>query len=245
MSWVMVGSAAVSVAGGLLNKKDAPTYIPLEKVDPTEAQANALQGNLQNLQGAIDLSSQSAQASQDIALNLLNQAIPGYSDLVSGLSSIALSNLQNPSEIPQDVLDQTIKRTAELGLGTGITGEAQNFNLARNLGLTSLDVRNQNIGQSQSILSGLAAISPQVSVTSPLSMFMTPAQQAQFQLQQNMAVQQSQQGQADIEANVGNWNSQNLWNSIGGAVGAVTGELSKNNQKNNLPVTIGPIQGAS
>jgi hypothetical protein len=87
---------------------------------------------------------------------LLNQALPGYQGMVSGLQTGAMNLLQGPTtqsllagNVPADVQDQ-IRRSAAYtslaggtaGAGTGTTGAIT----ARDLGLTSLDLMQRGVG---------------------------------------------------------------------------------------------------
>jgi hypothetical protein len=87
---------------------------------------------------------------------LLNQALPGYQGMVSGLQGGAMNLLQGPTtqsllagNVPADVQDlirrsaaQTSLAGGTAGAGTGTTGAIT----ARDLGLTSLDLMQRGVG---------------------------------------------------------------------------------------------------
>lgn len=149
---------------------------------------------------------------------MLESAIPGYNNIVSGTSSKIQDMLGGV--IPKDVEEQ-IQRSAagqSLAGGYGGTGMAHNLN-ARDLGLTSLDLINKGINSAQSWLGTMKSVagSPQVDVT---SMFISPAMRAgnEWQNQTNKFQRNWLNNQIDASYS---WNNQ-----LGASLGAADQQIS-------------------
>lgn len=229
MSWLYVGGTVISLGSSFLNKKKAPKYEALEKVDPQEAEAKGLQGNLANLPAAQALSRQSALGAQSTALEALNISIPGFSDFTNRLTSLASSRLDDPSRLPDDVVQNVQQQVGEMGLNTGISGQAQDFNLSRHLGMTSLETESRNINEGIAMQQAVIGMMPQLSVTSPLQSLISPQERFRAEIQQNANEQGIKQSQADISANVDNWNRGNIAGAVASAGGALAGGVDWSN----------------
>jgi hypothetical protein len=110
----------------------------------------------QGIQFGLGAAPQINQFNMEQLQGLLNQALPGYQGMVSGLQTGAMDLLQGPTtqsllagNVPADVQNQ-IRRSAAYqsliggtaGAGTGTAGAIT----ARDLGLTSLDLINRGVG---------------------------------------------------------------------------------------------------
>src|ERR1043166_1627111 len=108
-------------------------------------------------------------------LSLLNKAIPGYSQIQQNLAKQAASYSANPYQLPAGVADNLNRLAAERGIHTGVKGQAQDYSLLRDFGVNLLNYGQQNINNTQSILSTLAGLG-KVNPLSPLSFYGTPGQ---------------------------------------------------------------------
>jgi hypothetical protein len=115
---------------------------------------------------------------------MLQSAIPNYNELTAGVSGNINSMLKG--EIPQDVQDAIQSNAASKAISGGYSGTGMSHNLvARDLGLTSLDLIQKGIGSAESWLKTAAAIT-EPNFFNVASMFVTPDQEfnATFQNQQ-------------------------------------------------------------
>lgn len=121
-------------------------------------------------------------------ISLLNQSIPGYSQIAQNLSNQALQASANPYGLPKEFSDNLARQAAERGINTGVRGQANDFSLLRDFGVNSLQYGQQQLQSSQNILQTLAGLS-KVNPLSPLSMYIQPGQALQGAYQQQSADQ--------------------------------------------------------
>lgn len=138
---------ATSILGQLLfEEKEKPqTYKP-----PTlaESQAASVAGNRAVLPEAERLGSEINRYNQDELLKALRGAIPGYDELVAGISGNIASGLKG--EIPDDVSDAVQNSAAARALAGGYGGSGMSGNLvARDLGLTSYGISQKALDSAQ------------------------------------------------------------------------------------------------
>lgn len=107
------------------------------------------------LPGATEFASGLNKSALDDLTGILDTAIPGYSDMQASRAGAVGSLLKG--EIPQDVSDAVFRRGAARSLGGGYAGSEFGRNLvARDLGLTSLDI----LGQGMSGMTSLIGSTP-------------------------------------------------------------------------------------
>lgn len=213
----MMGASIGSFLNAFFNKKKAPQTIPYTPVNPQQEQQTAIQGNIASLPNLDTLLSQSNRFQQTQANQLMNSALPGYSQFSQNLLATASKQASNPYAIPQGVVDQLRQYASENAVGGG-TGAASGFagnDLLRSLGINALQYGQTNLNSAMQALSVLTGTAPRVSPMSPLSFMVTPAQQIQNQTYTNTLQQQIAQGGANAQTAAKNWNTQNLWDSIG------------------------------
>lgn len=149
-----------------------------------QAQSGAIAENLQALPQAESLVSQANLFSQDQITAMLNAAIPGY----SGMQAAAGQNIESmlKGEIPQDVSAAIQNSAAARSLGLGIGGSGASKNLvARDLGLTSLDLTQRGLSSMENWMRTSASIY-EPNMMNVASMFVSPMQQYQTQNEQNI-----------------------------------------------------------
>lgn len=224
MSWVAIGSAAVTVVGGLVSsnqaKKSAGKVTPYENVNLQQEQQNALQGNL-GAQGSIeDLLTRANTFQQGQASSLAEQAMPGYGDLSRSLTQRAQTMADNPYDVPQEVTKNLERLAAERGISAGTRGQFNDFSLLRDFGVNSLQYGQTNIQGAQSITGLLASIAPKVNPMSPLSFYVTPQQNAATTTENNTNNQAIAQAGANNMARVQTQANTDLWSNLSQLAGA-------------------------
>jgi len=219
MSWAAVAAAAVSVGGALLSKKKAPTAVPTTPVNLQDQQNAAVTGNL-NAEGNIEtLLSKANSYTQQQAIDLMNKAVPGYAAFASNLMKTGADKLANPYALPQGVEDNLNRISAERGISRGTAGQTNQYSALRDLGVNMLDYGNQNFQQALQALTTVTGTAPRISPMSPMSFFVTPAQNAQVAASNNANAQATAQGAANASTAANNFNNQNLWDSISKGTG--------------------------
>jgi hypothetical protein len=143
-----------------------------ESPDATNALSKAIDGNLRNMPKAQEMTTAVNDFNQNEVLNLLRRAIPDYDEITQTASSTIASQLRG--EIPQGVQDQIQNSAAASALSGGFGGSGVHKNLvARDLGLTSLEMTNRALGSAQSWIQHQRQTLPgTLDVT---SMFVSPA----------------------------------------------------------------------
>lgn len=226
-TWAAVVSGAVTVGGALLNKQKAPAAAPYVPIDPSKVTSDSLNADLANQGKAQQLSATTNSFNQGQATQLMNQALPGYSDFSGNLTKTASNLAANPYEVPQSVVDQLTQYAGENNINEG-TGAASGFsksNLLRSLGVNALQYGQSNIQTAMSALGVLTGTAPRISPTSPLSFMLQPSQVLAAQTNNNTQQQAVQQGANNANAAAGNANSSNLWDSLTSGQGSIAGLL--------------------
>lgn len=104
---------------------------------------------------------------------MLAASIPGYANIKSSIANNIGSMVRG--EIPQSVQDQVQLNDAAKAIGGGFAGSGMHSDLvARDLGLTSLNLTQQGLSSAESWMKTIEAGSPIMNVA---SMFITPGQQ--------------------------------------------------------------------
>lgn len=150
-----------------------PTVPPAP--DLGESQATAIASNLAALPGAEELVSKANAFTQEQITKMLETAIPNYGTLTRTATSNIESMLKG--EIPKDVQDAISRSDAAKALGGGYSGTTFHTNLlARDLGLTSLELTQRGLTSAESWIQMMDQLfSPGTINVS--SMFITPAMQ--------------------------------------------------------------------
>jgi hypothetical protein len=155
-----------------------PRVPTVPQLDLGTEQQKAIDQNQAALPGAEKLVSDTNQFSMDQITQMLNQAIPGYSATQAQLGKNLASEAKG--EIPQDVSDRILNMDAGKALGGGYAGSGAHSALeARDLGLTSLDLTNKALVDTENWMKTASALyePSQINVS---SMFVNPSQRASF-----------------------------------------------------------------
>lgn len=218
-TWGYIAVGVGTAVGGYLSKPKAPKAAHLQTVDPQDEQRAAIQGNLDNADDIEALVSRSNSFTQAQANGLMEKAMPGYANISAKFMKQADGLLTDPYNVPTDVADNLTRIAAERGISTGVRGQAGEFSLLRDLGVNSLQIGGQRISQAQSIIQTIGGLAPRVNPMSPISFYVTPAQQLQSKTGTNAAQFSANQAQNNAEAAASNAQS-SMW---GGAVANLAG----------------------
>lgn len=195
------------------NQIKAPKTAQYTPVDLQAEQAKAVSGNLANLESIEKLTSKTNTYNQSEATRLMEQAIPGWSQLQSAATAQAQKLLTNPYELDSDTQEYLAKQAAERGISAGTRGQFSDFSYLKDFGITSMQAAQSRISQAQSLMGTLASTSPRVNPMSPISMYITPQAQAEETRFTNVRQQETQQAQYNAEAARNNWKWQSYMNS--------------------------------
>ena len=168
---------AGNLLGTVLGGASKPVVPPWQNISLPQQQGAAIAANSAALPASESLVSSSNSFSQDQISKMLEQAIPGYNSIVGSASSNIESMLKG--EIPTDVSQAVQTSDAAQAIGGGYAGSGAARNLvARDLGLTSLNLTQQGLSSAQSWISSMNNIfAPgQLNVS---SMFISPQQMFQ------------------------------------------------------------------
>lgn len=221
--WGAVIGAVVSVGGGLVAsnqaKKNAPKGVPYENVNLSDQQKAAISGNAEAEQNIETLLSRANNYTQKQAIDLINQAVPGYSEFAKTLTETGQKKLNDPYALPDDVTANLNRISAERGISRGTAGQTNQYSALRDLGVNMLDYGNQNFQQALQALTTVTGTAPRISPMSPMSFYVTPAQNAQVAAGNNAQNQAIAQGAVNAQSAANNWANQNLWDSISKGAG--------------------------
>lgn len=148
-----------------------PKVPEVKPVSLGEEQQRAISENLAAAPGAAKL----AQLSQDQIRKMMEQAIPGFEGIVAKGSGNVADLLAG--KIPSDVSEAVQRSSAGRSLSGGYGGSGMARNLvARDLGLTSLDLTQQGLRSAESWIGAMEQLySPSEAIFT--GMFVTPQQQ--------------------------------------------------------------------
>lgn len=218
MSWIAIGAGVVVGGATYMSQKSQKAPGQAAAVDPAAVQANALMANNRNTPEIEALLRRANAFTQGQNLSLLDQAIPGYSQIAQNLSNQAMQASADPYALPKEFSDNLARQAAERGINTGVRGQAGDFSLLRDFGVNSLQYGQQQLASSQNILQTLAGLA-KVNPLSPLSMYIQPGQALQGAYQQQSADQaamNAQQAAANRQAAA-------PWNALAAGAGAFAG----------------------
>lgn len=132
-----------------------------------DAQSKAIQANIKTLPEAQALTSSTNTFNQNELNKLLDLALPGGREQITGTISSLLKG-----EVPKDVADFVSRSAAQRAVGGGFAGSQAASNLTtRDLGITSLQATQAGFDSAQQWLAG--ALAPRFDVT---NMFISPTQ---------------------------------------------------------------------
>lgn len=182
-------------AGLAEGKPDIPQF---KAIDIGQEQQKATTNNLAALPGIENLASQTNSFNIDQVQKMLRTTIPGYDSMVSGISGNI--NSQIHGEIPKDVQDAIQSSAAARSLtgGFGGTGMAGNL-VARDLGLTSLNLTQQGQSSAENWMSSMSKMM-QPGMFNTSAMFLTPEQQFSADVSER-----DKQFQHDYVSNMNDW----------------------------------------
>ena len=208
------------------SKPVVPTWNP---VTLQGAQANATSANEANLPGIESLVGTTNQFNASQMTSLLNSVMPGWSGAATQAGKNITSELQG--QIPTDVAEQIQSSTAAQALTGGFGGSGLMGNtLAKNLGLTSLQLMNQGQSSLQSWSSLIDSMYAPGQMNAA-SMFVDP--QTMFNdTMQNQEMQFGQQWTQNQINAMPNPQSVGEWKFGTGLMSGLTGGLLKHGRGN-------------
>lgn len=163
---------AKSILGALLFDKK-PKVPDLPELDLTEAQQQAISGNLANLPGMEKLASQVNNFLSQQINAAAERIMPGYSKLL-GTSTEALQSAVE-GNLPEGVATNIRRYAAERGVGSGTVGsQFEDFSAVNLLGRESLQYSMNALNTADRWLSQARQATPLFNFQ---SMFISPAQQ--------------------------------------------------------------------
>jgi len=143
----------------------------LERLDVGEAAKEGLKFQEENIEQAQRIARTADVEAQQRSFDLLEQALPGFSDFQAQLGDVFSEIAVSPFELPSSVESLIRQQAAERGIRGGFAGsEFGDFDVVRNLGMEALQLGNQRIGQAQSLFQTLVGTAPTVNPTSALSL---------------------------------------------------------------------------
>jgi len=234
-SWVAVGSAAVAVGGQLLKPKAKAAQLAAP-IDLNAEAKKSIAGNIANEGDIESLISRANTFNQDQNIALMEKAMPGYGELSKSLTKTAQDQLADPYGVPKDVEANIARLAAERGISAGTKGEFNDFSLLRDFGVNSLQYGQSRIQSAQGITGLLASIAPKVNPLSPMSFYVTPAQQAQVAA----GNQSNQQASNNATAAANNFNNGQTWDSIIKSAGSLYGAATADGKGGNLVTSPDP-----
>ncbi len=224
--WGAIAGAAISVGGSAIaannSKKKAAGVADGALVNLQDQQNNAITGNLLQEGNIETLLSKANGYTQQQATDLMNKAVPGYSDFANNLIKTGQQKLANPYALPDDVTQNLNRISAERGISRGTAGQTNQYSGLRDLGLNMLDYGDRNFQQAIQALTTVTGTAPRISPMSPMSFYVTPNQNAAVAAGNASTLQSAANAQTAAQ----NYNNQNLWDSISKGVGVAAGAVA-------------------
>jgi hypothetical protein len=189
---LMIGGSAMAAG----KKVKVPNF---NRVNVENEQKAAITGNLAALEPATELARKTTAAEQSQLETQLRRAIPGYDQLVAQASKTIGSRLRG--EVDQDIQSQLQRSVAGRAVGGGFKeSEGIRTNLlARDFGLTAMQIQNQGLAQAQSFIQQQRAFG-MVQPFSVSSMFISPTQRINLALQENQSQYNRDMAAAQVAA---------------------------------------------
>lgn len=179
-----LGGAGLGILGSIFGAGKKVKVPELKKVNAEQEQQAAIKQNIASLQPATELAQKTTEAEQGMLEQQLRKAIPNYDQLVSQMGQNIGASLRG--EIAPDVAGQIQRSAAGRALAGGY-GAGTNVGralTARDLGITSMQLQNQGLGQAMDFMRQQRSIA-MVQPFSVSSMFISPSQRINLELQQN------------------------------------------------------------
>ena len=229
------------------NQIKAPKTAEYTPVDLQAEQAKAIAANNANFEGASALSTKTNTYNQAESNRLMEMALPGWSKLQASLTSTAQNLLKNPYELDADQEQYLARVASERGMSAGTRGQFSDYSLMKDFGISSMQYGQNRIAQAQSLAGMLASSAPRVNPMSPISMYITPQQQAEETRFTNVRQQDTLQAKYNAEAAAHNqkWQSyMNAWAQHNAEMGAIWGSgLGDKNNNSIFSAEYGTGQG--
>jgi len=180
-----------------------PKVPDLPKLTLSAEQQKALKANLSAIPQAEQIAGKVDLFNQQQIDQMLSNVIPNYQAIRGNISE----NIQalTSGQIPTDVSEAVQRSDAARAIGGGYAGsEAQRNLVARDLGLTSLDLTQRGLASAESWMKTAASIY-EPGMFNVASMFITPGQQAQFDVEERDKQFQAQWMRNQIAAMPAPW----------------------------------------
>jgi hypothetical protein len=213
--------------GGFLSSLfgSKPNVPGLRQLDLGTEQALSIANNQRNLPGMEALIGQANAFTAEDINKWLSIAMPWYQSASTQIGKNINDELAG--KIPTDVSQQVQNSAAAKAIGGGFSGSGMHGDLvARDLGLTSLDLTQKGLSSAESWMQTMDKLYAP-SMISLKDMFISPTQQASFDVsERNMAWSrdwlQNQINAMPDPTTVGLWNA--TWSVIDAALSAYTGQ---------------------
>ena len=170
------------------------------EVDVGKSMGETFSLNNKYFQDAAGYTSKVTQASQQQALELMEQAMPGISKMRGKLMQQLDSDLSSTG-LPKEVEENLARKAAEMGVTRGTGGDFNKFSALRDLGIEHTKMVEFRRRMAASSMQQLFQATPRVNPMSPQSMLLTPGTTLQVQ-SQNLDRRQAlynAQAQADAQ----------------------------------------------
>jgi len=189
---LMIGGSAMSAG----KKVKVPEF---RRVNTEKEQEAAIKQNIASLQGGTELATKTTAAEQTLLESQLRRAIPGYDQLIAQAGKTIGSRLRG--EVDQDVQSQLQRAVAGRAVGGGFkeSGGIRTNLLARDFGLTAMQIQNQGLAQAQNFIQQQRAFG-MVQPFSVSSMFISPTQRINLALQENQSQYNRDMAAAQVAA---------------------------------------------
>lgn len=179
-----IAGAALMVGGAAMSAGRRTRVPEIRRVDTEREQREAIRQNIASIAPAAELSRKATEADQATLESQLRRAIPGYDQLIGQASRNIGASLRG--ELTPEVTSQVQRSTAGRALMGGYGG-GSGFGralTARDLGLTSLNLQQQGLGQAMNFIQNQRSAG-MVQPFSVSSMFVSPTQRINLALQEN------------------------------------------------------------
>lgn len=199
---------------GTVYQMDTPQMASYSAADTTSATSDVLDAFTQNLSKISATTSEASKVATTQALDVLEQTIPGYKNLMLSLSNNAQEDLNNRYTMPADMQDQIKKLAAENGISRGTAGGFNKMSLVKDFGINLIDYSNAVTNRANATLQQMQSLAPTGTVMSPFAFMGSADTQAQLQLQQKNLQTSALQSYYNTVANVSNFNSRTTQDQI-------------------------------
>jgi hypothetical protein len=200
MGLIAAGAGAALMIGGAAMSAGKKVKVPqFQRVNTEKEQEAAIKQNIASLQSGTELATKTTAAEQTLLESQLRRAIPGYDQLIAQAGKTIGSRLRG--EVDQDVQSQLQRAVAGRAVGGGFKeSEGIRTNLlARDFGLTAMQIQNQGLAQAQNFIQQQRTMG-MAQPFSVSSMFITPTQRINLSLQENQFQYQRDMAAAQVAA---------------------------------------------